>query len=138
MRILVPKSCFFSFQVIRHVTPPISVLTKHPKGNPGLVEFYTEFLNHLHRVFNKAGTRLAALARGHIGHAPSLPTKKDSWTVGLGAQVTSAIELYDSVRQVYGPNLKVILVGHSVGAWIVTQVGIYDQSSRSPSTKVNM
>ncbi|KAH7334438.1 hypothetical protein B0J17DRAFT_673325 [Rhizoctonia solani] len=91
-------------------------------GNPGLVEFYTEFLEHLHHTFNKAGTHLAILVRGHIGHAPSLPTESGAWTVGLDSQVTSTIELYDSARDFYGPNTKIILAGHSVGSWIVTQV----------------
>ncbi|KAJ1301558.1 hypothetical protein OPQ81_008806 [Rhizoctonia solani] len=91
-------------------------------GNPGLVEFYTEFLNYLHHTFNKAGTRLAILVRGHIGHAPSLPTENGSWTVGLDSQVTSTVELYDSARDSYGPSTKIILVGHSVGSWVVTQV----------------
>ncbi|KAF8756204.1 Lipid-droplet associated hydrolase [Rhizoctonia solani] len=91
-------------------------------GNPGLVEFYTEFLEHLHHTFNIARTHLAILVRGHIGHAPGLPTENGSWSVGLDSQVTSAIELYDSARDFYGPNTKIILAGHSVGSWIVAQV----------------
>ncbi|CAE6494616.1 unnamed protein product [Rhizoctonia solani] len=109
-------------------------------GNPGLVEFYTEFLEHLHHTFNKSGTQLAILVRGHVGHAPSLSTENailvrghvghapslstenGAWTVGLDSQVTSVIELYDSARDFYGPNTKIILAGHSVGSWIVTQV----------------
>ncbi|CAE6447691.1 unnamed protein product [Rhizoctonia solani] len=102
-------------------TTPDALLLFIP-GNPGLVEFYTEFLEHLHRAFNKAGTRLAILVRGHIGHAPSLPTENSAWTVGLDSQVTSAIELYDSARDSFGPNTKIILAGHSVGSWIVAQV----------------
>ncbi|CAE6509323.1 unnamed protein product [Rhizoctonia solani] len=94
-------------------------------GNPGLVEFYIEFLEHLHHTFNEAGVRLAILVRGHIGHGPSLPTGNGSWTVGLDSQVTSAIELYDSARDFYGPSTKIILAGHSVGSWIVTQVQSY-------------
>ncbi|ELU38814.1 alpha/beta hydrolase family domain-containing protein [Rhizoctonia solani AG-1 IA] len=90
-------------------------------GNPGLVEFYTEFLEHLHHTFNIARTHLAILVRGHIGHAPGLPTENGSWSVGLDSQVTSAIELYDSARDFYGPNTKIILAGHSVGSWIVAQ-----------------
>lgn len=95
------------------------------KGNPGLVEFYTEFLEHLHHAFNKVGTRLAILVRGHIGHAPSLPTESGAWKVGLDPQVTSAIELYDSARDFFGPNTKIVLAGHSVGSWIVTRVRSY-------------
>ncbi|KAF8604057.1 hypothetical protein BDV93DRAFT_492759 [Ceratobasidium sp. AG-I] len=91
-------------------------------GNPGLVEFYTEFLEQIHQAINKAGTRFSIFNRGHVGHAPNLPTKKGAWTVGLDAQIASTIELYDSIRDAYGPNAKVVLAGHSVGAWIVTQV----------------
>ncbi|CAE6488018.1 unnamed protein product [Rhizoctonia solani] len=102
-------------------TTPDALLLFIP-GNPGLVEFYTEFLEHLHHTFNNAGTRLAMLIRGHVGHAPSLPTENSSWTVGLDSQVTSVIELYDLARDFYGSSTKIILAGHSVGGWIVTQV----------------
>ncbi|CAE6412660.1 unnamed protein product [Rhizoctonia solani] len=114
---------YFSLFLVRdEITHAGILLTNTRKGNPGLVEFYTEFLGNLHHAFDKAGTRLAILVRGHIGHAPSLPTGNGSWSVGLDSQVTSAIELYDSARDFYGPNTKIILAGHSVGSWIVTQV----------------
>ncbi|KAG9103659.1 hypothetical protein FRC06_009030 [Ceratobasidium sp. 370] len=92
-------------------------------GNPGLVEFYTEFLEDVHHTINNEGTPLAIFVRGHIGHAPGLlPTKNNPWSTGLDSQVTSTIELYDSIRDAYGLNVKIVLAGHSVGAWIVTQV----------------
>ncbi|QRV97522.1 alpha/beta hydrolase family protein [Ceratobasidium sp. AG-Ba] len=92
-------------------------------GNPGLVEFYTDFLDDIHRDISKTGKRLEIFVRGHIGHAPNLaPAKNALWSVGLEAQVMSVVELYDSIQDTYGPTVKVILGGHSVGAWIVTQV----------------
>ncbi|QRW12054.1 alpha/beta hydrolase family protein [Ceratobasidium sp. AG-Ba] len=92
-------------------------------GNPGLVEFYTEFLDDIHRDISKTGKRLEIFVRGHIGQAPNLaPAKNALWSVGLEAQVMSVVELYDSIQDTYGPTVKVILGGHSVGAWIVTQV----------------
>lgn len=92
-------------------------------GNPGLVEFYTEFLDDVHQGLNRSGTHLEIFVRGHIGHAPRIPPAKGAaWSVGLEAQVMSTIELYDAIRDTYGSAVKVVLAGHSVGAWIVTQV----------------
>ncbi|KAG8725743.1 hypothetical protein FRC12_024072 [Ceratobasidium sp. 428] len=72
---------------------------------------------------NGAGTNFTIFARGHIGHAPRLlPGNGTTWSIGLDSQVASTIELYDSIRDTYGPNSKIVLAGHSVGAWIITQV----------------
>ncbi|KAG9117709.1 hypothetical protein FRC07_007325 [Ceratobasidium sp. 392] len=117
-----PPSSSLESQPVPNTIAPELVLLFIP-GNPGLVKFYTEFLEDVHRTTNSAGTRLAIFIRGHIGHAPSLLPENDSpWSVGLDSQVASTIELYDSIRDTYGPNTKIVLAGHSVGAWIATQV----------------
>ncbi|KAF7339800.1 Lipid droplet-associated hydrolase [Mycena venus] len=82
-------------------------------GNPGLVQFYTEFLGLLHIEH----PHLAIFAHAHLGHTPNMPTSE----YGLSVQVESAIEAVDAIRAAYG-NAKIILSGHSVGAWIAMQV----------------
>ncbi|KAJ7275218.1 hypothetical protein B0H12DRAFT_1086282 [Mycena haematopus] len=82
-------------------------------GNPGLLLFYTEFLTLLHTKH----PRLAIFAHAHLGHTPNIPTNEYS----LSAQVQSVIEAVDAIRVAYG-TAKIVLSGHSVGAWISLQV----------------
>lgn len=90
-------------------------------GNPGLVEFYTPFLAALHE---KSGGRLSILAHGHLGHSPAVPhggAYKDPYSVGLTAQVESALEAVDAIKAAF-PQSAIAVAGHSVGAWITLQV----------------
>lgn len=54
-----------------------------------------------------------------IGHTPAVPAPGAS--TGLHAQVASAIEAFDTVKEHYG-DAKIVLVGHSIGSWIALQV----------------
>ncbi|KAJ6519647.1 hypothetical protein C8R45DRAFT_952225 [Mycena sanguinolenta] len=82
-------------------------------GNPGLLQFYTQFLSMLHVKH----PRLAIFAHAHLGHTPNIPTHE----YGLSAQVESAIEAVDAIRVTFGTT-KIVLSGHSVGAWVALQV----------------
>ncbi|KAF8213247.1 hypothetical protein K438DRAFT_1803655 [Mycena galopus ATCC 62051] len=82
-------------------------------GNPGLLQFYDDFLALLHTKH----PRLAIFGHAHLGHTPHLPSREHS----LSAQVESAIEAVDAIRNTFGKT-KIILSGHSVGAWIALQV----------------
>ncbi|KAJ6604477.1 hypothetical protein DFH09DRAFT_1122824 [Mycena vulgaris] len=86
-------------------------------GNPGLVGFYTQFLNSVHSKH----PGLAIFAHAHLAHTPSVQAGKPNGAIGLVAQVQSAIEALDAVRAVFGQT-KIIISGHSVGAWIALQV----------------
>ncbi|CAL1695105.1 unnamed protein product [Somion occarium] len=95
-----------------------SVLFIFIPGNPGLVDFYTPFLDTIHE---KSEGRLPILARAHMGHTPFLDHNeayKDRSSVGLTAQVESIIELIDSAKVTYQ---KLVMVGHSVGSWLLLQ-----------------
>lgn len=86
-------------------------------GNPGLVEFYTPFLTAIHE---KCLRRLCIFAHAHVGHATCLDKSyQDSAAIHLTSQVQATIEAVDAARTDYR---KIILIGHSVGAWIVLQV----------------
>ncbi|KAJ7107606.1 hypothetical protein C8R43DRAFT_1044539 [Mycena crocata] len=94
--------------------PPEALLLFIP-GNPGLLNFYTEFLSSIHRRH----PRLAIFAHAHLAHTPGITSLAGEH--GLRAQVQSAIEALDAVLTAFG-QVKVILSGHSVGAWIVLQI----------------
>ncbi|KAF8498005.1 hypothetical protein JB92DRAFT_2817469 [Gautieria morchelliformis] len=85
-------------------------------GNPGLIDFYTPFLSALHDTFQHDG--LAILAHAHLGHTPHVKVLK---TMSLLHQVEAVLETFDEIRACW-PDIKVIIVGHSVGSWIATQV----------------
>lgn len=95
-------------------------------GNPGLVSFYQTFLDIVH----KAHPSLGILAHAHLGHASrlkDLPGKSGNISrasAPLVVQVASAIEAYDALVDEYRDvgGCKIVLCGHSVGAWIATQV----------------
>ncbi|KAJ7357187.1 hypothetical protein DFH08DRAFT_851267 [Mycena albidolilacea] len=81
-------------------------------GNPGILEFYTEFFTLLHTEH----PRLAIFGHAHLGHTPNVPGRE----YRLRAQVESVIEAVDAIRGAFG-KAKIILGGHSVGAWICLQ-----------------
>ena len=99
--------------------PPEVALLFIP-GNPGLVEFYTPFLSALHG--KDTSSRLAILAHAHLNHTPLSSPHLNAIDHSLTSQVQSAIEAFDALRSEFGNNTKLILVGHSVGSWISTQV----------------
>lgn len=70
------------------------------------------------------GGRLSILAHGHLGHSPAVPhggAYKDPYSVGLTAQVESALEAVDAIKAAF-PQSAIAVAGHSVGAWITLQV----------------
>ncbi|KAF9447797.1 alpha/beta-hydrolase [Macrolepiota fuliginosa MF-IS2] len=99
--------------------PPETVVIFIP-GNPGLLDFYTPFLNALYE--KDATENLAIIAQTHIDHTPGVykdtnPHSRHSLT----SQVHSAIEAFDATVAEFRTS-KVVVIGHSVGAWITLQV----------------
>jgi len=86
-------------------------------GNPGLIEFYRGFLSSIH---DQTKNDIAILAHAHLGHAPHIPPPPEQF-LGLPPQVEGALEVHDAVKTTY-PDTKIVLVGHSIGAWISTKV----------------
>ncbi|KAF8519114.1 hypothetical protein BU17DRAFT_90299 [Hysterangium stoloniferum] len=87
-------------------------------GNPGLIDFYNPFLSELHRSFKDEG--LAILAHALLGHSPHLTISKGSEFLLL-QQVEAVITVVDKINACWN-NIKLVLIGHSVGSWIITQV----------------
>ncbi|KIK70794.1 hypothetical protein GYMLUDRAFT_122109, partial [Collybiopsis luxurians FD-317 M1] len=83
-------------------------------GNPGLSEFYIPFLSALY----KSSISIVILAQSLLGHTEEAgPTP----STDLFSQVAVAIETFDTLAQAY-PDAKTIIIGHSVGCWIASQV----------------
>lgn len=86
-------------------------------GNPGLADFYLSYLSH---IYDAAPGSLAILARSLIGHSPHV-SPAPLHCCSLEAQVEGVIEVIDSVVGAFGSVAKLVLIGHSVGSWVVLQ-----------------
>ncbi|KAL8867671.1 MAG: hypothetical protein Q9174_005511, partial [Haloplaca sp. 1 TL-2023] len=100
----------------------------HIPGNPGLIDFYDPFLSILHTSlsassnanFHVYGHSLAGFSNGdkHSGASTQL--------AGLGRQIEYVDDiLYDQVERIWDGTKrepKVILMGHSVGAYILLEI----------------
>jgi hypothetical protein len=94
------------------------------EGNPGLLDFYPPFLSAIHDKVSYA-TRLAILAHAHVGHTPGVGDEDmDARCYNITTQIQNAIEAFDAVKLTFGSNVKVLLIGHSVGCWIALQVSL--------------
>lgn len=105
-----------------HPTVPLaeSTIILFVPGNPGLVGFYTEYLSELH----SRSPGIAILAHSHLAHTPKTIDQSvfaDPSSVGLAAQLKSAIEAFDAVKQTLQPK-NIVLIGHSLGGWLCLQV----------------
>ncbi|KAF9457348.1 hypothetical protein BDZ94DRAFT_1273470 [Collybia nuda] len=88
-------------------------------GNPGLLDFYTPFLN---AIYEKDTTsKLAIFGHSHLGHTPGVWYKTPTSCYKLAAQIESILEAFDAIRHEY-VNAKVVVIGHSVGSWLSLQV----------------
>lgn len=101
---------------------PKTVLLFIP-GNPGLIGFYTPFLSHIYDA-SSTDDSLAILAHTHVGYESSdgngRPRDKDH--VGLTAQVAALVEVVDAIADSLGPEVEIVLAGHSMGSWLATQL----------------
>ncbi|CAD6577660.1 MAG: hypothetical protein TREMPRED_002002 [Tremellales sp. Tagirdzhanova-0007] len=91
-------------------------------GNPGLLNYYVPFLNHLHCLLPSTH---AILSASHIGHSPSLPAPSES--LDLQVHLEAKSELVRAIRVTlgtwgHGPRSRFALMGHSVGAWFLREV----------------
>lgn len=65
---------------------------------------------------------LAILAHAHIDHTPGVYTRASPHSRhSLTSQVQSAIEAFDALSAEF-PIARVMIIGHSVGAWVALQV----------------
>lgn len=113
---------------------PLRVVVLFIPGNPGLPHFYTPFLTALQAAL-PAG-QCAAYALGHLGHSPSAAR---IWSgrgvVGLDEQVDHKVAFVDEIKGTYGlgreDGPRLVLIGHSIGSWIICQVSVATTSPPS-------
>ncbi|KAF8898924.1 hypothetical protein BD779DRAFT_1486254 [Infundibulicybe gibba] len=97
--------------------PPNVILLFIP-GNPGLLDFYIPFLSAIHN--KNQNDNVAIFAHAHSGHTPDFFAAQPQPS-HLVAQVEGALGAFDAASSTF-KDARIILIGHSVGAWIVLQV----------------
>lgn len=110
-------------------------------GNPGLLDFYVPFLNAIHRgtVSESSDSNaspsssVTIFAHAHLGLSSYIGTDGSSFSfpetssVTLPAQIEAHVEFLDELLAAYcgghcDPATRVLLVGHSIGAWFVQEL----------------
>ncbi|KAI9221366.1 hypothetical protein BC828DRAFT_381211 [Blastocladiella britannica] len=102
------------------LSPPRRVLVMIP-GNPGLPDYYHEYLTELRA---KADPELGALdiyCPEHLGHGVHAPRPPRTAVYSLDRQIAHKMHLIDSIRAAYPTGTRIHLAGHSVGSWIMMQ-----------------
>lgn len=93
-------------------------------GNPGLADFYIPFLSEIYE--KQTSTNIAILAHAHLDHAPQVLNIGHSRyppSLSLAVQIETSLEVLDSILCNYTEKTRIVVIGHSVGAWISVQVG---------------
>jgi hypothetical protein len=102
-------------------------------GNPGLLNYYLPFLNHLHGLLPPTH---AIISTSHVGHSPNLPAPAQP--VDLFGHLDAKVELASALRQSLdawsdgtkgdaggqftSSRPKLVIMGHSVGGWLMVEV----------------
>lgn len=92
-------------------------------GNPGLADYYIEYLTALHRIVNNEGVSLEIVCPSQLGHDP-LSLTLPSTLVSLDEQVENKARILETLTNRWAGTEapKVILAGHSIGAWMVLEL----------------
>ncbi|RUP49115.1 hypothetical protein BC936DRAFT_143265 [Jimgerdemannia flammicorona] len=100
--------------------PSKTVLFMVP-GNPGLVEYYENFLQEIY-VQTKA--RIEIFGVSHLGHSPGNHNQLDqrSRLYTLREQIDHKAHCLDLLQERFPPETQYILVGHSMGAYVCAEV----------------
>nr|XP_036228254.1 lipid droplet-associated hydrolase isoform X2 [Bactrocera oleae] len=89
-------------------------------GNPGLVGFYTEFLQLL---YEQLGEKIPVWIIGHLGHEEPSKDRKTEVPCLKGNEKIFDLDgqLYhkkEFIQRFVPRNTKIHLIGHSIGAWM--------------------
>ncbi|EGF99132.1 Hypothetical protein MELLADRAFT_112941 [Melampsora larici-populina 98AG31] len=116
-------------------TNPPEVLIILIPGNPGLVEFYDEFLNNLYENLSSKNISNQIVCVGHLGHSLNQSNSDLRYlkNFNLFSEQDGYANLKDQIRyhqdfveRIGGlvdlEKTKVVLIGHSVGAHIAAKV----------------
>jgi pimeloyl-ACP methyl ester carboxylesterase len=120
--------CAFFFLRL-HYNPVIASDT----GNPGLLDFYVPFLDAIHREATSHSpgspeSPVTIFAHAHlglssyVGGGAGASTYPETAHVALPAQIQAHLEFLDELLAAHAPTTRVLLVGHSIGAWFVQEM----------------
>ncbi|GAA5986857.1 hypothetical protein JCM10908_000924 [Rhodotorula pacifica] len=114
------------------LTEPTKLVILMVPGNPGLVSYYREFLPSIRDALPAELKEQTAIhAIGHLGHTPSATSAerrgfKPNAQATLEDQVADKVAYIDELAETYrfgeADAPKLILLGHSIGAWISLQM----------------
>ncbi|KAI8379012.1 hypothetical protein BD560DRAFT_389287 [Blakeslea trispora] len=88
-------------------------------GNPGLVEYYTSFLEGIYS--SVASPSLEIIAVSHKGHVVNY-NKDEKRVYSLRDQIQHKIDCLDLLTKENEPDTHFVLMGHSIGAYISVDV----------------
>nr|CAG8544808.1 15297_t:CDS:2 [Entrophospora candida] len=93
-------------------------------GNPGLINYYTEFLSTIHNERNK---NIDIIGVSNLGHFHGPHNSKLEGLYSLQDQINHKIQCFDKLHEKFSNNgknnskVKFVLCGHSIGAHICSQ-----------------
>ncbi|UZJ50730.1 hypothetical protein CBS101457_000050 [Exobasidium rhododendri] len=93
-------------------------------GNPGLSDYYIQYLTSLHRAVNADGsaTALEIFCPSQLGHDPLSP-ESDLSMVSLDEQVKHKALILGTISSRWSDHQpKIILSGHSIGAYMALEI----------------
>ncbi|KAF7725788.1 hypothetical protein EC973_009405 [Apophysomyces ossiformis] len=91
-------------------------------GNPGIVTYYKEFLEE---IYQKSARSLEIYGVSHLGHsigAHALTSQNPDKCYSLQEQIDHKINCLDLLKEMNPSDTQFILMGHSAGAYISTEV----------------
>ncbi|SAL99308.1 hypothetical protein [Absidia glauca] len=89
-------------------------------GNPGLVEYYTDFLNAIYE--QAANPYLEIVGVSHLGHSLGPHASGPQPLYGLQEQIDHKIACLDLLRSENPSDTQYILMGHSMGSYVCAEV----------------
>jgi pimeloyl-ACP methyl ester carboxylesterase len=122
--LVVPNFWHVTYDVGRYPTDLLGLQATRPAqaqvlvvpGNPGCAAFYRKFMQQLHTAFGGAADVMAV---SHVGHDGDNISKGAVW--GLHDQVDHKAQLLQELMAPGKP--PVIILAHSIGSYIMLQVG---------------
>ncbi|CAG8590386.1 5258_t:CDS:2 [Ambispora leptoticha] len=89
-------------------------------GNPGLIDYYIPFLTTIYDEFRRGDIVIVGVS--HLGHSHTLLNSNiDPKFYTLQDQIEHKIKCFDKLREMFSTR-KFILCGHSIGAYICSEV----------------
>lgn len=103
-------------------------------GNPGVPDFYIEFASTLHSSTGLPICVIGQAGHEHVPHKESNILKNQEHLFDLEGQVKHKLDLINAIDKAS----KLHLVGHSIGAWMITEMVERDSSLQKRILSINL